>query len=81
MSSYPPADDRLRHLIAQEINPHVESWKLAFFIASHVVDSPAVQAEIHRIAEAHATRQPCGDRNCAACFAAQLVDPTEETSA
>ncbi|WP_210637178.1 hypothetical protein [Streptomyces sp. GESEQ-13] len=65
---YPPPDDRLRHLLAQRINCYVETWKLAFFIAGDLVDDPAVRAELDRIASLHAAGQPCGDRNCRACF-------------
>lgn len=79
--SYPPADDRLRHLLAQRINCHVATWKLAFFIAGAVIDDPAIRAEMDRIAAAHAAGQPCGDRNCAACFNTQLATPTKETNA
>ncbi|MFI7315177.1 hypothetical protein [Streptomyces hygroscopicus] len=77
---YPPADDRLAHLIAQEINPHVESWAFAFWLAQGVARSPEVQAELVRIGRAHASGQPCGDRNCAACFTAQTTATTEETA-
>lgn len=76
--SYPPPDDRLRHLLAQRINPHVDSWKLAFFIAGCVVDDAEIRSELDRIAAAHAGGQPCGDRNCAACFAARLANPSQE---
>jgi hypothetical protein len=68
--TYPPADDRLRHLLAQEINCHVDTWKLAFFIAGAIVNDPEIRAELDRIAAAHAAAEPCGDRNCAACFKA-----------
>lgn len=81
MSSYPPRDDRLRHLIAQEINPHVASWKLAFFIADGIVTSRAVRSELKRIAEDHAAGQPCGDRNCEHCWNAQLATPDKEPRA
>lgn len=64
MSAYPPADDRLRHLIAQEINPHVDSWKLAFFIADGIVKSPEVTAERIRIERAHDQGIPCEERPC-----------------
>lgn len=70
--TYPPADDRLTHLIAQEINPHVVSWKFAFWLAQGIVKDPAVQAEIRRIGKAHAAGQSCGDRNCEACWNARL---------
>lgn len=66
--TYPPADDRLRHLVAQEINPHVDSWKLAFFLADGIVTSRVILAELDRIATAHAAGQPCGDRQCRRCF-------------
>ncbi|WP_030169069.1 hypothetical protein [Streptomyces sp. NRRL S-813] len=68
MSTYPPADDRLRHLIAQRINCHVDTWKLAFFIADAIRDDSDVCREIDRIGAAHAVGQPCGDRNCRSCF-------------
>lgn len=45
-SAYPPADDRLRHLLAQRINCHVDTWKLAFFIAGAVEDDPEIRAEV-----------------------------------
>jgi hypothetical protein len=73
MSTYPPADDRLRHLLAQRINCHVDTWKLAFFIAGAIVDDPEIRAELDRIAAAHALGQHCGDRNCEACFAASVT--------
>jgi hypothetical protein len=72
---YPPADDRLRHLLAQRINPHVASWKLAFFIAGALVDDPEIRAELDRIAAAHAAGEPCGDRHCRVCFAAVTGAP------
>ncbi|MFG3046303.1 hypothetical protein ACGFZR_15405 [Streptomyces sp. NPDC048241] len=78
--SYPPTDDRLRHLLAQQINCYVDTWKLAFFIAGGLVDDPAIRREIDRIGAAHASAQPCQDRNCQACFEAQLV-PDQETDA
>ncbi|MFD8805609.1 hypothetical protein [Streptomyces sp. NPDC059597] len=68
--SYPPPDDRLRHLLAQQINCHVDTWKLAFFIAGAIADNPEIRAEIDRIGAAHNTGQHCGDRNCQACFEA-----------
>jgi hypothetical protein len=68
--SYPPADDRLRHILAQRINCYVATWKLAFFIAGDLVDAPSVRAELERIAASHAAREHCGDRNCRACFTA-----------
>ena len=67
---YPPADDRLRHLLAQRINCHVDTWKLAFFIAGAIVDDPEIRTELDRIAVAHHDGQHCGDRNCHACFTA-----------
>ncbi|MET9467407.1 hypothetical protein ABZY44_21890 [Streptomyces sp. NPDC006544] len=69
MSDYPPADDRLKHLLAQEINLSVDTWKLAFWIADGIVKDPAIRAELERIAAAHGKGQPCGDRHCEACFA------------
>jgi hypothetical protein len=71
--TYPPHDDRLRHLIAQEINPHVASWKLAFFIANGIVTSREVRGELKRIAEAHAAAEHCGDRNCEHCWTASVT--------
>ena len=68
--TYPPADDRLRHLLAQRINCHVDTWKLAFFIAGCIADDPEFRAELDRSATAHVAGQPCGDRNCRACFTA-----------
>ncbi|MCM8555652.1 hypothetical protein [Streptomyces sp. STCH 565 A] len=79
--SYPPDDDRLRHLIAQEINTSVDTWKLAFWIAGNVVRNPQIQAELVRISRAHASGQHCGDRNCFSCFGAQLANPTQENPA
>ncbi|MFC9287255.1 hypothetical protein [Streptomyces sp. NPDC057052] len=73
--SYPPADDRLRHLLAQRINCHVDTWKLAFFIAGALVDDPEIRAELDRMAAAHAAGEPCGDRNCRTCFAASTTAP------
>jgi hypothetical protein len=73
MTDYPPADDRLRHLLAQEINTRIDTWKLAFVIAGLIVDSPEVRAEVDRIGAAHAAGQPCGDRNCPRCFGTQLA--------
>ncbi|WP_329309359.1 hypothetical protein [Streptomyces microflavus] len=81
MSVYPPADDRLKHLLAQEINTSVGTWKLAFWIADGIVKSPEIRAELERIANAHHAVQPCGDRHCARCFEAQTAPPTQETSA
>ncbi|MFB7359613.1 hypothetical protein [Streptomyces gardneri] len=68
--TYPPPDDRLRHLIAQQINPSVDSWKLAFFLADSIVTSPEILAELDRVATVHAAGQPCGDRQCRRCFEA-----------
>ncbi|WP_394436198.1 hypothetical protein [Streptomyces sp. SGAir0957] len=81
MSDYPPRDDRLRHLIAQEINPHVTSWKLAFFIADGIVTSREVRGELKRIAEAHTAGEHCGDRNCEHCWNAQISEPGKEPQA
>ena len=78
--SYPPADDRLRHWLAQRINCHVDTWKLAFFIAGAIVDDPQIQAELARIAATHNAGQPCGDRNCRSCFTAQFATPAQENS-
>lgn len=72
--TYPPADDRLRHLLAQEINLSVDTWKLAFWIADGIVKSPEIRTELERIATAHAAEQPCGDRNCQSCWNARLGD-------
>ncbi|MGW2920340.1 hypothetical protein ACWDBF_21115 [Streptomyces angustmyceticus] len=80
MSSYPPADDRLRHLLAQEINLSVDTWKLAFWIADGITKSPEIRRELDRIAAAHAAGQPCGDRNCQHCFDAHLTEAIKETS-
>ncbi|MFE7237237.1 hypothetical protein [Streptomyces sp. NPDC057580] len=79
MSAYPPADDRLKHLLAQEINLHVDTWKLAFWIADGIVKSPEIRRELERIAAAHAAGQSCGDRHCQHCWNARLTD--QETSA
>ncbi|WP_394436204.1 hypothetical protein [Streptomyces sp. SGAir0957] len=68
--TYPPADDRLRHLLAQEINCNVDTWKLAFSIADAIVNDPEIRTELDRIGAAHAAGEPCGDRNCEACFTA-----------
>lgn len=68
MSDYPPADDRLRHLLAQQINLSVDTWRLAFWIADGIVKDPAIRAELERVAAAHGKGQPCGDRHCEACF-------------
>jgi hypothetical protein len=79
--TYPPADDRLRQLLAQRINCHVGTWKLALFIAGAIVDDPEIRAELDRAAAAHAASQPCGDRNCRACFTAHLATPSQENPA
>ncbi|MER6488766.1 hypothetical protein ABT264_35120 [Streptomyces virginiae] len=68
MTEYPPADDRLRQLLAQEINLSVDTWKLALWIADGIVKSPEIRAELERIGAAHSKGQPCGDRHCARCF-------------
>jgi hypothetical protein len=81
MSSYPPADDRLRHLIAQQVNCDVDTWKLAFWIANGIVKCPEIRAEFRRIETAHTVGQPCGDRNCDVCFAAKFATPTQENPA
>lgn len=73
MSDYPPADDRLEHLLAQEINLSVGTWKLAFWIADGIVKDPAIRAELERIGAAHSKGQPCGDRHCARCFTAAFA--------
>ncbi|MER7973783.1 hypothetical protein ABTX35_33065 [Streptomyces sp. NPDC096080] len=75
---YPPADDRLRHVLAQRINCHVDTWALAFLIAGAVVDDPEIRAELDRIAAAHAAGEPCGDRNCRACFESATTTYTVE---
>ncbi|WP_199552653.1 hypothetical protein [Streptomyces sp. N35] len=67
--TYPPPDDRLRHLLAQHINSRVTSWNLAFAIAGDLVHAPEVRAELDRIATAHSAGQPCGDRTCTPCAA------------
>jgi hypothetical protein len=74
--TYPPADNRLMHLLAQEINLSVDTWKLAYWIAQGIVKSPEIRAELERIAVAHSTGQPCGDRNCHHCWDARLTAPT-----
>lgn len=66
--AYPPADDRLRQLLAQEINLSVDTWKLALWIADGIVKNPEIGAELARIAAAHQAGQPCGDRHCGHCF-------------
>lgn len=81
MNAYPPADDRLKHLLAQEINLSVDTWKLAFWIADGIVKSPEIRAELERIASAHTAGQPCGDRHCQHCWTAAVTGPTKETSA
>ncbi|MFI5985095.1 hypothetical protein ACIBEA_30040 [Streptomyces sp. NPDC051555] len=73
MSAYPPIDDRLKHLLAQQINLSVDTWKLAFWIADGIVKDPAIRAELERIANAHSSGQPCGDRHCARCFTAAFA--------
>lgn len=70
--THPPADDRLKHLLAQEINLSVDTWKLAFWIADGIVNNPAIRTELDRIATAHQAGQPCGDRHCAHCFGAAV---------
>lgn len=72
---YPPADDRLRHLLAQEINTSVDTWKLAFWIAGNIVKSPEIRREMARILSAHTLGRPCGDRNCEHCYDASLNVP------
>jgi len=74
MNDYPPVDDRLKHLLAQEINFSVGTWKLAFWIADGIVKNPAIRAELERIAAAHHKGQPCGDRHCERCFTAALAE-------
>jgi hypothetical protein len=76
--TYPPPDDRLRHLLAQRINCHVDTWRLAFSIAGAIVDDREIRAELDRIAAAHTAGQPCGDRNCEHCWTASLTTTTEE---
>ena len=78
MNAYPPTDDRLKHLLAQEINLSVDTWKLAFWIADGIVKSPEIRAELERISAAHSAGQPCGDRHCAKCFETRLAPATEE---
>lgn len=73
--TYPPTNDRLTHLIAQELNTSVGTWKFAFWLAQNIVKDPSVQAELQRISQAHTAGQPCSDQNCAACFGA-ATDPT-----
>ncbi|MCX4232082.1 hypothetical protein [Streptomyces ortus] len=73
MNAYPPVDDRLRHLLAQEINTRVDTWKLAFLIADDIVKSPEIRRELARIVSAHTLGKPCGDRNCQHCFDARLT--------
>jgi hypothetical protein len=75
MTQYPPADDRLRHLLAQEINTSVDTWKLAFWIAGNIVKSPEIRREMARILSAHTLGRPCGDRNCEHCYDASLNAP------
>ncbi|MFJ2676355.1 hypothetical protein [Streptomyces sp. NPDC087525] len=73
--TYPPADDRLRQLLAQEINLSVDTWKLAAWIADGIVKSPEIRAELERIGTAHAAGEPCGDRHCQPCWDARLATP------
>jgi len=73
MSAYPPADDRLRHLIAQELNLSVDTWKFAFWLATNIVNNPEVRKELQRVEAAHAAGDPCGDRNCRPCWDARLT--------
>jgi hypothetical protein len=68
--TYPPTDDRLKHLLAQEINLSVDTWKLAFWIADGIVKCPEIRAELARIADAHTAGTPCGDRHCEDCRSA-----------
>jgi hypothetical protein len=77
VSTYPPSDNRLAHLIAQELNTRLESWRVALFLAEEVVKAPEVQAELRRMNAAHAASQPCGDRNCTQCW--QALFTTENT--
>lgn len=81
MSAYPPPDDRLKHLLAQEINLSVDTFRLALWIADGIVKSPEIRAELERIAAAHTAGQPCGDRQCERCWKSALTAPTQETSA
>ena len=74
--TYPPADDRLKHLLAQEINLSVDTWKLALWIADGIVKSPEIRTELERIAAAHARREPCGDRHCQHCWTARFAVPS-----
>lgn len=71
--TYPPTDDRLRHLLAQRINCHVDRWQHAWLIAGAIVDDPEIRTELDRVAARHAHNQPCGDRNCPACFHASTA--------
>ncbi|MFE9845817.1 hypothetical protein [Streptomyces goshikiensis] len=71
--TYPPPDDRLRHLLAQQINLSVDTWKLAWWIADGIVKDPAIRAELARIAAAHRKGQHCGDRHCVRCFEAAVA--------
>ncbi len=57
-----PADDRLRLMLAARINCHVDTWRLALFIAGAIVADPAIRAEIDRIGAAHAAGQPRANR-------------------
>lgn len=67
-----PADDRLRIMLAARINCHVDTWRLAKFIAGAITDDPDIRAEIDRIGAAHAANQPCGDRQCGRCFTSAI---------
>ncbi|MEV7654604.1 hypothetical protein AB0O39_10580 [Streptomyces anulatus] len=78
MSVYPPVDDRLKRLLAQEINCSVDTFKLALWIADGIVKSPEIRAELERIATAHHAGQPCGDRHCAHCWNATLTGSATE---
>lgn len=80
-TEYPPPDDRLRHLIAQRVNCHVDTWRLAFFTAGAIVDDPEIRQELDRIRDAHNAGQPCGDRHCQACFTAATTGETTDTQA
>jgi hypothetical protein len=72
VSSHPPADDRLAYLIAGELNRQLSCWPVALHLAEEVVRAPAVQFELARIGMAHASGEPCGDRNCAVCWQAHF---------
>lgn len=75
MSLTPPSDNRLAHLIAQQLNVHLD-WHLALLLAEEAVRSPTVQAEVQRIGQAHADAEPCGDRHCTTCWAAHFARST-----